>query len=313
MIFTKLNSIALFAASLYVSALPTGRSSGKVAESDCSNFGEWACDVTETDLLQCAYGQTGHTIAWYASGTSCNWWKEHHGFAPPTNPAPTQPAQQTTVEALPAPEPTPIPLTEPAPLPPQITVPGSVRDLIDENAFNKALTSCGINQPDLYAGLTKGFAAPLSGLKELALLVGNTAHESGAYKFTEEIACAGVTSVTAQCPYGLYHGRGFIQLSWKANYEAAAKSLGNPQILSNPDIVMNDMSVNWATVQWYWTDFVQPVFATSGISLASSVRAINGPIECGSLGGKGIASQRVKYVQCIENQLLGYSTDATWC
>ncbi|KAJ3059963.1 hypothetical protein HDU98_004029 [Podochytrium sp. JEL0797] len=167
----------------------------------------------------------------------------------------------------------------------QLVVPGSVRDLVDES----------------------------TGLKELALLVGNTAHESGAYKFTEETACKGVTSETNECPYGLYHGRGFIQLSWKANYEAAAKALGNPQILSNPDIVMNDMSVNWATVQWYWTDSVQPVFAKSGVSLASSVMAINGPIECDSLGGKGIASQRVKYVQCFENQFLGYSSNSTWC
>ncbi|KAJ3061764.1 Chitinase 1, partial [Podochytrium sp. JEL0797] len=163
MFFTKLNSITLFAASFHVSAMPTGRSSGKRAESG------------------------------------------------------------------------------------QVVVPESVRDLIDESTFNKALAACGIDQPDLYAGLTTGFTAPLSGLGELALLVGNTAHESGAYKFTEETACKGVTSETNECPYGLYHGRGFIQLSWKDNYEAAAKALGNPQILSNPDIVMNDMSVNWAT------------------------------------------------------------------
>ncbi|KAJ3061762.1 Chitinase 1 [Podochytrium sp. JEL0797] len=290
MIFTKLNSIALFAASIHVSALPTGRSSGKVAESACSNFGEWACDVTETDLLLCGYvyGQTGHTLAWHATGIPCN-------------------------KILPVPEPNPAPQPEPVPPFPQPVVPGSVRDLIDESTFNKALIACGINQPDLYAGLTTGFTAPLSGMQELALLVGNTAHESGAYKFTEETACKGVTSVTNECPYGLYHGRGFIQLSWKANYEAAAKALGNPQILSNPDIVKNDMSVNWATVQWYWTDSVQPVFAKSGISLASSVMAINGPIECDSLGGKGIASQRVQYVQCFETQFLGYSSGPTWC
>ncbi|KAJ3063131.1 hypothetical protein HDU98_001016 [Podochytrium sp. JEL0797] len=90
-------------------------------------------------------------------------------------------------------------------------------------------------------------------MKELALLVGNTAHESGAYKFTEKTACKGVTFVTNECPYGLYHGRGLIRLSWKANCKVAAKALGNPQILSSPGIDMNDMSVDWATVQWYCT------------------------------------------------------------
>jgi len=62
---------------------------------------------------------------------------------------------------------------------------------------------------------------------------------------------------------------------------------------------MNDPTTNWQTVQWFWTSNVQPAFASSGVSLATSVRAINGGLEC---GGNPINPQRVQYIQCFERQ-----------
>ncbi|KAJ3024563.1 UNVERIFIED_CONTAM: Chitinase 1 [Siphonaria sp. JEL0065] len=194
--------------------------------------------------------------------------------------------------------------------PPQQPQDGTIKSLIDEQTFNHALSACGISKSGLYNGLTTGFTAPITGFKELALLLGNTAHESGSFQFTEEINCKGVTSVTPLCAYGWYHGRGYIQLSWKDNYAKAADALGRPEILSNPDIIMNDESVNWATVQWYWTSTVQPYLRDNGYTLGNSVKSINGYIEC---GGNPISPQRVKFIQCFETQLLGGTTDTTWC
>jgi len=171
--------------------------------------------------------------------------------------------------------------------------------LISQSSFNSALSSCGINRNDIYSALVNGFTAPLSGLNELAILIGNLAHESGAFVYTEEIACAGVTQVTGQCPYGLYHGRGYIQISWNYNYQAAANYWNNQNIFQNPDIVKNDPTVNWQTVQWFWTTSVQPVFQRDGVTLGASVRAINGGIECDS---GPIAAQRVQYIQCFQKQ-----------
>ncbi|KAI9340218.1 lysozyme-like domain-containing protein [Obelidium mucronatum] len=188
----------------------------------------------------------------------------------------------------------------------------SITQLISESSFNQALETCGIPaKPGLYQGLTNGFTAPLDGgMKELALLIGNTAHESGSYKHTEEINCKGVTTVTPLCAYGWYHGRGYIQLSWESNYASAAKALGIPAILSTPDIVMNDEKVNWAVVQWYWVSTVQPYMREHGYTLGNSVKSINGYIECGA--GR-ISEQRVKFVQCFQRQFLGSSADATYC
>ncbi|KAI8618203.1 lysozyme-like domain-containing protein [Chytriomyces sp. MP71] len=178
-----------------------------------------------------------------------------------------------------------------------------VASLIDQPTFDAALAACGIQQSDMYASITKGFTVPLQGgLKEIALLLGNIAHESFGFKATEEFACVGVTSPTYKCPYGLYHGRGYIQLSWDYNYRSAATALDRPDILTNPTIVMTDLATNWATVQWFWTTSVQPALKSSGYTLAASVRAINGALEC---GGNPIAAQRIKYIQCFEDQLTG--------
>jgi len=136
-------------------------------------------------------------------------------------------------------------------------------------------------------------------MAELALLMGNIAHESGAFVYTEEIKCAGNTGPTGECPYSPYHGRGYIQLSWDYNYREAANFLNNPSILSNPTIVMNDPTVNWQTVQWYWVSRVQPRFQKSGVTMGASVRAINGGLECDS---GPINGQRVTFIQCFQRQ-----------
>jgi len=193
------------------------------------------------------------------------------------------------------------PASNPIPPPPSNSGgSGSVSSLISQGTFTQALSNCGVNRPDIYNSLVSGFTAPLNGgLNELALLIGNLAHESGGFQYTEEIACAGVTTVTPQCPYGLYHGRGYIQLSWQANYQACANYWNNQEIVNNPDVVKNNPTVNWQTVQWFWTSSVQPTFQRDGYTLGASVRAINGGIECDN---GPIAAQRVQYIQCFQKQ-----------
>ncbi|KAJ3386379.1 Chitinase 1 [Chytriomyces hyalinus] len=234
-------------------------------------------------------------------------------------PAPAPQPQPGDEDPAPAPAPQPQPTDEgsPAPAPePQPEYPqqgggeSSIGSMISESAFNKALTTCGINKPKLYGALLKGFTAPIASLQELALLMGNTAHESGSYDFTEEIKCKGVTEVTNECPYGFFHGRGYIQLTWDSNYKAAAAALNRPDIFSNPTIVQDDEATNWATVQWYWTSTVQPMLKSSGYTLGASVKSINGYLECGS---NPVAPQRVKFIQCFEQQFTGTQSSATYC
>ncbi|KAJ3065755.1 hypothetical protein HDU98_010879, partial [Podochytrium sp. JEL0797] len=203
----------------------------------------------------------------------------------------------------------------PTPPPPPRPPVNTIFNLISASAFSNALTACGVTQPGIYEGLTRAFPNPLNGgLKELALLMGNLAHESGAFRFVEEIACAGVTVATSNCKYGLYHGRGYMQLSWDYNYRAAANYLNNQQIFTNPNIIMNDVNVNWDTVNWFWTTQVEPYLQSNGYTLGNSVMAVNGGQECpSSKGGNVIADGRVKYIQCFEQQFTGSSSDSTTC
>ncbi|KAI8616131.1 lysozyme-like domain-containing protein [Chytriomyces sp. MP71] len=186
---------------------------------------------------------------------------------------------------------------------------GTIGQLVSVAQFNSALSACGISKPDMYASVVAGFTVPLANMQELALLMGNMAHESGGFFYTEEIMCAGVTSPTSKCPYGLYHGRGYIQLSWEANYKSASSAIGK-DLVSNPDLVMNDMATNWATVSWYWQSSVQPTLKSSGYTLGNSVKTINGALEC---GGNPISPQRVKYIHCFEEQFTGTQSSETSC
>ncbi|KAJ3233102.1 Chitinase 1 [Chytriomyces hyalinus] len=225
---------------------------------------------------------------------------------------PIESAAPTTEAAPPAPAPSPETPAPAEPKAPTKPADGTIASLIDEAKFNNALERCGINKPDLYNALIGGFTAPISGLNELALLLGNTAHESGAYKYKEEIMCEGVTGVTGKCPYGWYHGRGYIQISWEDNYRKCGDAIGR-DLVSNPDIVIQDDSVNWATVMWYWTSTVQPMLQKEGYTLGVSTKSINGYLECSSMGGSQIASGRISHIQCFQMELVGYSNDQSWC
>ncbi|KAJ3223160.1 Chitinase 1 [Chytriomyces hyalinus] len=223
-------------------------------------------------------------------------------IAVPTTAAAPPPSPPAPVESSPA---TP-------PQPPAKPADGTIASFIDEARFNNVLEKCGINKPGLYNALLGGFTAPISGLNELALLMGNTAHESGAYKYKEEIRCEGVMGVTDKCPYGWYHGRGYIQISWEDNYRKCGDAIGH-DLVSNPDLVIHNDAVNWGTVMWYWTSTVQPMLKAEGYTLGISAKSINGYLECGSMGGGQIASGRVDHIQCFQRELVGYSSDSSWC
>jgi len=58
----------------------------------------------------------------------------------------------------------------------------------------------------------------------------------------------------------LFKGRGYLHLTGRWNYTAAARELNNPEILSNPAIVATP-TVGLDTAIWYWNKFVGPKVA----------------------------------------------------
>ena len=97
---------------------------------------------------------------------------------------------------------------------------------------------------------------------ELAAFMGQCAHESARFTTTKEFSNG--TQYEGRADLGntqpgdgaLYKGRGFIQITGRANYTAAGKALGidlvnHPELAERPDIATK-VSI------WYWNTRVKP-------------------------------------------------------
>ena len=120
---------------------------------------------------------------------------------------------------------------------------------------------------------------------ELAMFLAEIMWESGGLYYKSELACktnncAGsyVDNVGLSGKY--YYGRGYIQLTWGANYKEASNALYNDdRLLQNPDSVATSEDYAWGVSYWYWKAKVRPTLAgTYKFGLAT--KAINGALEC---------------------------------
>ncbi|KAI9209502.1 lysozyme-like domain-containing protein [Polychytrium aggregatum] len=183
------------------------------------------------------------------------------------------------------------PTTPPSP-------PGSFLMTLDE--FKCAFTKLTTDQmvQDRWTGLQAAVAGTSLGSSrsELAMFLGEIDHESDG--LTAVVEYCALPSAKSSCvtsydgpawcnapvPAGKhYYGRGFIQLSWSCNYQAAGKSIG-VDLLSNPDLVATDITLAWKTAVWFWYEN-----NCGKGSFADATRAINGQLECN--GGSGAANQ----------------------
>ena len=91
-------------------------------------------------------------------------------------------------------------------------------------------------------------------------------------------------------PGKFYYGRGWFQLSYPCNYNAAGQALGL-DLLNNPDLVDGQQDVAVETAVWFFqaNNMVDP--ARQG-DFAATTRIINGAQECD--GGPGAANQQTR-------------------
>jgi predicted chitinase len=115
--------------------------------------------------------------------------------------------------------------------------------------------------------------------RELAAFFAHVAKETAFLEQTDE---AGQASNS-----GDFHGRGAIQLTGQANYQAAGDYL-QKNLVGNPGMVSTDAVTNWQTALWFWVVHDNP--GTAGTKnchqaivagdFAQTTRIINGGIEC---------------------------------
>lgn len=140
---------------------------------------------------------------------------------------------------------------------------------------------------DQYNAFIKN-AGPMGGITsktELAMFLSEIMWESGGLYYKSELACqtnncAGQYVDAVGLPGKYYYGRGYIQLSWGANYKEASNELFNDdRLLQNPDTVATNEDYAWDASLWYWKAKVRPTLAgTFNFGLAT--KAINGALEC---------------------------------
>ena len=144
--------------------------------------------------------------------------------------------------------------------------------------------------------------------REVAAFLANTAHETGNFVYTEEIAKSTMCDTSwgppgCGCAAGKqYFGRGPIQLSWNGNYCAAGNALG-VDLKNNPDLVARDATISWRTGFWFWMTQTGAGSMTAHDAMAGdrgfgeTIRTINGALECGGRNPAQVQSRVNNYTK----------------
>merc|ERR1711956_167317 len=84
-----------------------------------------------------------------------------------------------------------------------------------------------------------------------------------------------------------YYGRGYLQLTWKENYEAAkAWGCNTYDIVNDPDKVVTDEDTAWCATAWFWYTNVNKDRCDKArdgkreCEMGNTIDAINGKQEC---------------------------------
>lgn len=172
--------------------------------------------------------------------------------------------------------------------------------LITPEEFVNAVKLAGYDEPDeekfhnLIANAKS--VGGITSKRELAMFLAQILWESDGLKAKVEYACSGPNG----CPYSYksasdepgrqYYGRGYIQLTYSGNYRAASYDLfKDDRLVKNPDLVVEDDDISWATAFWFWKTHVGYYLGVEEGKFGVTTRAINGALEC-----DGVNTQKAK-------------------
>lgn len=124
-------------------------------------------------------------------------------------------------------------------------------------------------------------------IQDVALFIAQLAHESGEFRYTEELASG--AAYEGRLDLGnnqpgdgkRYKGRGYIQLTGRSNYQAY-KIYSGIDCISNPKIIASP-ACNLQVAGWFWK-----TKGINGLTLEQATKRING-------GYNGLASRAAYY------------------
>lgn len=158
--------------------------------------------------------------------------------------------------------------------------------------LSKAATACGYPKPtrEVHQSFVKAVSKQRSAITtriQLAMFLAQVFHESGGLQYRKELRCESngcpgeYQTPGIDEPGRYYYGRGFIQLTWAANYRTFSEQrFGSASVLlQTPDLVAENLELSWGSALWYWETRVKTAIG-QGQEFGKTTRAINGALEC---------------------------------
>ncbi|KAJ2171508.1 hypothetical protein GGF45_004949, partial [Coemansia sp. RSA 551] len=181
-----------------------------------------------------------------------------------------------------------------------------------KEAVTKASSAIGQSYPtpsdkqctSFLAGMPKG---DIASAREAAMFLANILWESDGLQAKEEYDCQDLPDWCAQnyktpedAPGKTYWGRGYIQLTWHYNYEAASEGLfGDDRLVESPDQVATDEDLAWGVSFWFWKENVHGDAGVQEGNFGSSINKINGALECNGGTAQDKAKKRYEMYKAI--------------
>lgn len=148
--------------------------------------------------------------------------------------------------------------------------------------------------------ISQELGSSFSDRNEASMFLAQIIHESAGLTKTSEQGCEQNAEKCSKNyddgqgkPGKSYYGRGFMQLSWAANYKEAGEGIGmGDKLLDNPDLVSKDPKIAAKTAVWYWKTRVATAPGVKENKFGATTKAINGSLEC---NGQNVEKSKKRY------------------
>lgn len=110
----------------------------------------------------------------------------------------------------------------------------------------------------------------------------------------------------------LKFGRGFLQLTFKGNYEAASKFLGeNNLLLDSPELVASDLGINIKATAWYWEYAIGGRDKINGFADKGEIDKVSKSINAGNPNTTKTINKPEERISIYEKALTVFENDTS--